>query len=81
MSKTIQDYMDKHPDKFEEWYTEDNNDRGCDYWVHCREPYFYPSTETSTIHEDTVKETLYAMRHVVKGFHNGYAWQEFPKEK
>lgn len=75
MSKTIQDYMNKHPEKFESWHNEDNNARGLDYWVYCKEPYFDPMTETSTIHEDTVKETLQAMRRVIEGRHNGYSWE------
>lgn len=75
MSKSIQDYIDKHPDKFVEWWNEDHNERGLDYWVVCKEPYFNPLTETSTIHEDTVKETLIAMRSVIKGKHNGYSWE------
>ena len=75
MSKTIQTYIDNHPDKFECWHNEDHNERGLDYWVYCREPYFCPSTETTCIHEDTVKETLAQMRTVVKGKHNGYNWE------
>jgi len=76
MSKTIQKYMDANKDKFDSWHSEDHNARGLDYWVYCKEPYFSPMTETSTIHEDTVKETLAAMRTVVKGRHNGYSWEE-----
>ncbi len=75
MSKTIQDYIDKHPEKFESWHSEDHNERGLDYWVYCREPYFSPDMETQTIHEDTVKETLVYMRAVIKGKFNGYSWE------
>lgn len=75
MSKTIQAYIDKHQDKFGDWWNEDHNERGLDYWVECKEPYFNPSTECCTIHEDTVKETLAAMRSVIKGKHNGYSWE------
>ena len=76
MSKTIEDYIKKHPDKFDSWHTEDNNERGLDYWVYCKDPYFYPSSETQTIHENTVKETIQAMRCVIKGTYNGYCWDE-----
>ncbi len=76
MSKTIQNYIDRHPGKFESWHSEDNNPRGLDYWVYCREPYFCPSTETSTIHENTVQETIAAMRTVIKGKNNGYSWEK-----
>lgn len=75
MSKLIQNYIDSHPDKFESWHTENNNDRGLDYWVYCKDPYFNPDSETQTIHEDTVKETLAAMRRVIKGRFNGYCWE------
>lgn len=76
MSKTIRAYIDKHPDKFEsEISIEANNERGCDYWVYCKAPWFNPDLETQTIHEDTVKETLAAMRRVIKGKHNGYCWE------
>lgn len=71
MSKTIKSYIDKHPDKFEGWHSEDNNDRGTDYWVYCKDPYFSPLTETSTIHEDTVKEAIEVMRGVIIGEYNG----------
>lgn len=75
MSKMIQKYIDKHPDKFIEWWNEDHNERGLDYWIVCREPYFWPQRETSTIHVDTVQEALEAMRTVVKGKYNGYCWE------
>ena len=80
MSKTIQDYIDKHPDKFVSWWNEDHNERGLDYWVECKHPYFDPMTEVMCIHEDTVKETLVAMRRVVKGRHNGYSWEAINKD-
>jgi len=74
MSKTIQDYIDNNPDKFESWHSENHNERGLDYWVYCKEPYFYPSKEGQIIHEDTVKETMQAMRQVEKGWFDGYSW-------
>lgn len=76
MSKSIQQYMDRHPEKFESWHTEDNNARGLDYWVYCREPYFCPDMETQTIHEDTVRDTLAKMRRVRVGRYNGYCWED-----
>ena len=75
MSKTIEKYIRANPDKFIRYWNEDNNERGLDYWVECREPYFCPYTETPTIHEDTVKDTLAAMRAVVRGKFNGYCWE------
>lgn len=74
MSKTIQDYINKHPDKFESWHSEDND--GLDYWVYCRSPYFSPDMETQTIHEYTVKDTLIYMRAVIKGKYNGCCWEK-----
>ena len=74
MSKAVRDYMQKHPEKFESFHTE-SNDRACDYWVYCREPWFNPHLDTQTIHEDTVRETLATMRKVVEGFDNGYCWE------
>lgn len=76
MSKTIQAYIDKHPDKFESWHTENNNSRGLDYWVYCKEPYFNPDAESQTIHEDTVQDVLYKMRRVIKGYNTGWCWAE-----
>ncbi len=67
MSKQIQDYINKHSDKFESWHTEDNNERGLDYWVYCKSPYYCPDMECQTIHEDTVKEALARMKRVIKG--------------
>ena len=74
MSRTIQAYIDKHPEKFEEWHSEAHNERGLDYWVWCREPYFDPDYGMRGIHEDTVKDTLRAMRRVIKGRSNGHEW-------
>jgi len=74
MSKAIRDYMAKHPDKFAEYWNEDHNDRYLDYWVICKAPYFSPASETPTIHEDTVKDTLAAMRGVIRGVDAGYRW-------
>lgn len=76
MSKAIRDYIAKHPDKFLRMWNEDHNERGLDYWVECKAPYFDPLTEVPTIHEDTVKDTLAAMRRVVPGEFNGYCWVE-----
>ena len=76
MSKSIQQYMDRHPEKFESWHTEDNNARGLDYWVYCKAPYFCPDMETQTIHEDTVRDTLAKMRRVRVGRYNGYCWED-----
>ena len=76
MSKQIRAMIAKYPEKFAEYWNEDHNERGLDYWVECREPYFCLDTETPTIHEDTVKDTLAAMRRVVKGKFNGYCWEE-----
>ena len=76
MSKTIQAYIDKHPEKFESWHNEDHNERGLDYWVYCRDPYFSPDMETQTIHEDTVKLALEYMRRVIPGKYNGYCWEK-----
>lgn len=67
MSKTIQDYIKKNPDKFESWHTEDNNDRGLDYWVYCKDPYYSPDMECQTIREDTVKDVMIKMRNVIEG--------------
>ena len=64
MSKQIQVYIDKHPEKFESWHTEDNNARGLDYWVYCATGYWCPENECGTIHEDTVAETLVRMKTV-----------------
>ena len=77
MSKTIQRYIDKHPDKFASWHREPNIDgaNGRDYWVYCKSPYFSPDMETQTIHEANVKETLEKMRGVIKGRYNGYCWE------
>ena len=75
MSKTIQAYIEKHPDRFESYHNEDHNKRGLDYWVYCREPYFSPDMETQTIHEDTVKDAMAKMRAVIKGRYNGYCWE------
>ena len=75
MSKQIQAYIEKHPEKFDSWHTEDHNERGLDYWVYCKAPYFSPESECGTIHEDTVKETLARMRGVIKGEFNGYNWE------
>ena len=75
MSKTLNDYIAKHPEKFESWHSEDHNERGLDYWVYCRLPYFCPNEECGTIHVDTVKEALAAMRTVIKGKFNGYGWE------
>jgi len=58
--------MNSHPEKFESWHTEDNNERCLDYWVYCKPGYFCPSMECGTIHEDTVKETLAMMRTVIE---------------
>ena len=74
MSKTIQAYIDKHPDKFESWHSEGNNERGLDYWVYCKDPYFNPDLEGQTIHEDTVAETLKVMRRVIKGRRDDWHW-------
>lgn len=74
-SKTLNEYCEKHSDKFESCHSEANNDRGLDYWVYCREPYFNPLSETQTIHEDTVKETLEVLRFVEEGVFNGYCWE------
>lgn len=68
MSKQIDDYVKKHPDKFESWHIEDNEGPGTkDYWVYCRDPYFSPDMECQTIHEWNVKDTLARMKDVVKG--------------
>ena len=75
MSKQIAKMVADNPDKFMEYWNEDHNERGLDYWVACREPYFCPATETQTIHEDTVRDTLAQMRSVVKGKFNGYCWE------
>lgn len=75
MSKTIQAMIIANPHKFVKQWSEDHNDRGLDYWVELREPYFVPATETGQIHENTVRETLATMRTVIKGKHNGYAWE------
>ena len=75
MSKTIDNYVKSHPDRLESWHNEDHNERGLDYWVYCREPYFCPDMECGTIHEDTVKETMAKMRTVIKGKFNGYGWE------
>ena len=74
MSKTIQNYIDKHPDKFKSWHSEDHNDRGLDYWIYCNNDWFCPRNETQTIHVDTVKEALAEMRHVEQGYYNGWCW-------
>ena len=66
MSKQIKDFIKKHPEKFDSWHTEDNNDRGLDYWVYCKDPYFCPDMECQTIHEDTVKDAMAKMRTVIK---------------
>jgi len=75
MSKTIQNYIDKHPDKFIEWWNEDHNERGLDYWVSIRSPFFNPLKETQTIHTDTVAQALQQMRTVIKGKYNGHCWE------
>lgn len=81
MSKVIEAYIAKHPEKFASYHNEDHNERGLDYWVYCREPYFCPSMECGTIHEDTVADTMRMMRTVIKGQFNGYGWEAIPEEK
>lgn len=72
-SKTIQAYIDKHPDKFEGYHREFNDKP--DHWIYCRDPYFSPDMETQTIHEYTVKDALIMMRAVIKGKYNGSCWE------
>jgi hypothetical protein len=76
MSKQIDRYIKANPEKFESWHTEDNNERGLDYWVYCREPYYCPATECGTIHEDTVAQVLAKLRTVRPGVFNGYCWED-----
>ena len=66
MSKQIQKYIDKHPEKFESWHNENHNERGLDYWVYTTSDHICPDMECGTIHEDTVAETLSMMRTVRK---------------
>lgn len=78
MSKTIKDYIAKHPDKFESKISIENNwgEAGKhDYWVYCKAPWFSPDTDCQTIHEYNVKDTIAAMRGVTKGKFNGHSWE------
>ena len=74
MSKTIQNYIDKHPEKFDSWHREPCDGR-LDYWISCRDPYFSPDMEAQTIHEFTVRDAMAKMRAVIKGRFNGYCWE------
>jgi hypothetical protein len=76
MSKTIKNLVAANPEKFSEYWNEDHNERGLDYWVTCKEPYFNPMTECQTLHEYTVNDMLKAMRGVRKGVFNGHSWEE-----
>ena len=67
--------VDENPDKFLRYWNEDHNERNLDYWVECKEPYFDPLTECAVIHKHTVKDTLAAIRGVIKGKYNGYCWE------
>lgn len=73
MSKTIQAYIDRHPDKFESWHTEDCDNK-TQYWIYCKDPYFSPDMETQTINEFTVRDALILMKAVKEGRFNGYGW-------
>ena len=78
MSKQIKAYIAKHPDKFQELHIEDsgNDERGIDYWVYTKAPYFFPTTECGSERTNNVKEMLGLMRTVVKGvLVNNHHWE------
>jgi hypothetical protein len=71
MSKSIQAYINKHPEKFDSWHTEYDgygesyNDHLPSYWVYCKEGWIVPDRECGSIHTKTVKEALRQMREVI----------------
>ena len=79
MSKTLEKYIAKHPEKFVGYHTEMDgcfsNDKPS-YWVECREPYFNIFDECTMIHEATVADCLYLMRRVQKGICIDGNWQK-----
>lgn len=62
MSKTLQKYVDAHPEQVESWHNENHNARGLDYWVYMKPGWYCARTDCGTVHEDTVKETIAALR-------------------
>lgn len=66
MSKQIKAMFEKHPEKFDEWWVEYNDDQK-QYWVYCKDPYFCEFQEGQLIIEHTVKEVVDRMKRVVKG--------------